>query len=92
MGEATNMLLSQADLASAARSRARAEAAEWAAMLDYSEACEVAIRSADRPALIRECELSFIAHDIGQAMGFSDGQVAARLATARRVREQAPTV
>ena len=61
-------------------------------MLDYSEACEVAIRSADRPALIRECELSFIAHDIGQAMGFSDGQVAARLATARRVREQAPTV
>lgn len=92
MNEAANVLVSEAELASAARRRAQAEAAEWATMLAYSEAREAAIRSADRPTLIRECELSFIAHDIGQAMGFSDGQATARLATARRVREQAPAV
>ena len=79
----------EADLADAARMRARAEAVEYCTMLAYHDAeCAKAEKAAS--PLRRQVEKSVIPLCIGQAMGLSEGQVISRVAIARRVREQAP--
>ena len=83
----------EASLASVVRSRAQAEAVEWAAELDYYEARESQImRSANPRVFERQAELSMIAAEIGRSAGLSEAQVSHRVAAARRVRDHAPTV
>ncbi len=82
-------LVAEADLADAVRWRARAEAAEYSRMLAFHDA-EVAAAETDASSLRRQVEISMIPLTIGQAMGLSEGQVAARVAIARRVRDHAP--
>lgn len=80
---------SEADLADAARMRARAEAVEYLTILAYHEAECVKADAVDSP-LRRQAEKSLIPLCIGQAMGMSEGQVHARVAVAQRVRDRAP--
>ncbi len=76
-------------LTSLARERARAEAAELAAMLRFREAELVRTAAIESP-MVRLVERSAIALEIGQATGLSEGQVSARLAAADRLRERTP--
>jgi hypothetical protein len=82
-------LVTEADLADAARSRATAEAEECRRMLAFHDA-EVAKAESIESPLRRQAEKSFIPLTIGQAMGLSEGQVCHRLSMARRVRDRAP--
>lgn len=80
-------------LAELVRSRAQAEAAEWAAELDHFERREAAIDGRSNPRVFeRQAELSMIAAEIGRSTGLSEAQVSHRVAAARRVRNHAPTV
>jgi hypothetical protein len=83
--------LAEADLANAARMRARAEAAEYSAILAYHEAECAKADDVDSP-LRRQVEKSMIPLTIGQAMGLSEGQVQFRIAIAQRVRSRSPQV
>jgi hypothetical protein len=76
-------------LTSLARERARAEAAELAAMLRFRDAELVRTAAIESP-MVRLVERSAIALEIGQATGLSEGQVTARLADAERLRSRAP--
>jgi hypothetical protein len=76
-------------LTALARERARAEAAELAAMLRFRDAELVRTAAIESP-MVRLVERSAIALEIGQATGLSEGQVTARLADAERLRSRAP--
>jgi hypothetical protein len=85
--------VAEAYLASVVRSRARAEAVEWAAELEYFEQREAAIKRAENPRVFQQqAELSQIAAEIGRYTGSSESQVSHRVAAARRIRDHAPTV
>jgi hypothetical protein len=73
------------------RERARAEAREVAAMLAFRDA-EMARTASVEPVMRRQVERSAIALSIGEATGFSEGQVQLRLSAATTVREHTPTV
>lgn len=77
-------------LTALARARAQAEAAEWAAMLQYAERLEVEYAAADATAFARQANIATIALDIASATGWSEHQVHRRLAAAQRVRTSAP--
>lgn len=81
-----------ADLAEAIRARARAEWRSWSTLVALADAEEAAVRAGDSSGLIREAELSFIPHEIGQTAHWSDAQVWHRVAQARRVRDHTPGV
>ena len=81
---------SEEAMTSATRAVARAEAAQYAAMLTYRDAEEVRIATLDSP-MRQLVERSAIPMSIGQAMGLSENQVWSRLATADRMVEHAPT-
>ena len=78
-------------LSDVARQRARGEFRELAAMVEFRdlelERIEVEIESPMR----RFVERGAIALAIGEAMGFSEGQVQHRLSFADTVRDQSPT-
>lgn len=83
----------EAGLAEATRARARAEAVEWARMLDFHELREAAIKRAVDPRVFQQqAELSMIALEIARQTGLSEMQVLYRVAAARRVRDRAPGV
>ena len=77
-------------MADAAVARARAEHAEWSAMLAFVDAELARIDALDASPLRRTVERSAIALEVAQAMGWSEGQAVQRLAVARRVRLHAP--
>jgi hypothetical protein len=78
-------------LSDVVRWRARAEAYELEAMLEYRDA-EYA-RTADvEPALKRKIERSAIAMTIAESTHLSEGQVFLRLSTADTVRDKTPSV
>ncbi|TXL60694.1 HNH endonuclease signature motif containing protein [Aeromicrobium terrae] len=72
------------------RSRAVAEAAEWAGMLQYSIDEEARVNATDLSPLAKQANVAVITMEIGTAMGLSEGQVHRRLSVARRVRDGAP--
>lgn len=72
------------------RARAAAEAAEWAAMLEYSVRLESEYASAETSEFARQAYIATIALEIGTATGLSEHQVHRRLGAARRVRGGAP--
>lgn len=78
-----------ARLSDAARVRALAEAAEWAVMVSHRDAEWARIERLTSP-MRRLVERSGIAVELAEAMGLSEAQVHARLATADRVMERAP--
>src|SRR5688572_23912573 len=73
-----------------ARARARAEFAEWEAMLDHAIRLHDRYQGAEMHHLERQAHLSSIALDIGVATGLSEQQVHRRLTVAERVRDHAP--
>lgn len=73
------------------RWRARAEAFEIEAMLDYRDH-EIARTTGVEPPMRRQIERSAIPMSIGEAMGLSEGQVQLRLSAADTVRDHTPTV
>ena len=72
-----------------ARERGRAEAAELRAMLRFREA-ELTRTAAIESPMARLVERAAISLEIGQAVGLSEAQVAARLAAADRLRSGVP--
>jgi hypothetical protein len=85
--------VAEAGLANATRSRAQAEAVEWARMLDFHEMRSAAIKQAENPRMFQhQAELSMIALEIARQTGLSEMQVLYRVSAARRVRDQAPLV
>ena len=83
----------EVELADATRSRAQAEAVEWARMLDFHEMREAAIKQVENPRVFQQqAELSMIALEIARQTGLSEMQVCHRVAAARRVRDTAPLV
>lgn len=85
--------VTEARLVSVVRSRARAEAVEWAAELDYFEQRESSIKAVANPRVFQvQAEFSQIAAEIGRSTGLSEAQVSHRVAAARRIRDHAPTV
>jgi len=83
----------EAGLADATRSRARAEAIEWARMLDFHEMREAAIKRVENSRVFQQqAELSMIAFEMARQTGLSEMQVLYRVAAARRVRDRAPGV
>ncbi|MGH3474590.1 MAG: DUF222 domain-containing protein [Aeromicrobium sp.] len=83
------LAVAEADLADAARVRARAEAEEYRTMLAFHEVESDKAEATESP-LRRQVEKSMIPLTIGQAMGLSEGQASARVAMAQRVRDNAP--
>lgn len=88
---ATSSAASTDVLTDVVRWRAKAEAWELSAMLDFREA-EIARTAQVEPPMRRQLERSAIALTIGEAMGLSEGQVVNKLAVAERVREKSPHV
>jgi hypothetical protein len=83
----------EAELAKATCARAKAEAVEWGRMLAFYEMREAAIERVENPRMFqKQAELSMIAMEIGRRTGLSEMQVVHRVAAARRVRDQAPSV
>ena len=80
---------SSARLTELGRVRARAEAAEDAAMLAMAWQMRAEASRAES-SLRRQVELSVIPLTLGQAMGLSEGQVTYRLAAVERVHDQLP--
>ena len=76
-------------LSDVARQRARAEAREVAAMLDYRDR-EMAQLDLDESPMRRLAGRGAIAMTIAEAMGLSEGQVIYRLSQADTVRDQSP--
>jgi hypothetical protein len=77
-------------LTDVARERARAEAREVVAMLDFRDLELERIAQVESP-MKRLVERGAVALAIGEAMGFSEGQVQHRLSFADTVRDQSPT-
>src|SRR4051794_30125586 len=73
------------------RERARAEAREVVAMLDYRDRELERIAASDESAMRRFTECGAIAMVIAEASGLSEGQVQHRLSFADTVRDQSPT-
>jgi hypothetical protein len=73
------------------RERARAEAREVVAMLDYRDAELARIAASDASPMRRHVERGSVALTIGEAAGMSEGQVQYRLSFADTVRDQSPT-
>ena len=86
IGEST----SEEAMTSATRAVARAEAAQYSAMLAFRDAEEARISRLDG-SMRQLVERSAIPMSIGQAMGLSENQVWSRLVLADRMVEHAPT-
>ncbi|MGA9715609.1 MAG: DUF222 domain-containing protein, partial [Aeromicrobium sp.] len=78
-------------LTASASSRARAEHAEWAEMLAFSDRLAAEYTQTSE-YFKRQAQLRSIALEIAVAMHLSEGQVHRRLSCAETVRHQAPTV
>jgi hypothetical protein len=78
-------------LTDVARDRARGEFRELAAMLEFRDLELQRIEAEVESAMKRFVERGAIALAIGEAMGFSEGQVQYRLSFADTVRDQSPT-
>jgi hypothetical protein len=78
-------------LTDVARERARAEAREVVAMLDFRDRELERIAAEVESPMKRLVERGAVALAIGEAMGFSEGQVQHRLSFADTVRDQSPT-
>lgn len=79
------------DLHHVTRERARAEAAEWAAMVGYRDGALSRLRR-DATPMRQMLERSAVTLQIAAETGMSEGQVVNRLAAADRVVEHAPKV
>ena len=79
------------DLRRVTRERAKAEAAEWAAMVGYRDGALTRLRR-DATPMRQMLERSAVALQIASETGLSEGQVVHRLAAADRVIEHAPKV
>ena len=73
------------------RERARAEAREVVAMLDYRDAELERIAASDESPMRRHVERGSVALTIAEASGMSEGQVQYRLSFSGTVRDQSPT-
>jgi len=73
-----------------ARARARAEFAEWSAMLDYAVRLEATYNANENTEFGRQANIATIALEIGVAVGLSEHQVHRRLSVAERARDNAP--
>ncbi|MCK5890479.1 DUF222 domain-containing protein [Aeromicrobium sp.] len=80
------------DLSGIARDRARAEACEWRAILDYRDHEIDRINAADTTPMRKLVERSAIAVEIGLHLNLSEGQVLDRIAAADAVRCHTPRV
>ena len=80
------------DLSGIARDRARAEACEWRAILDYRDDEIDRINAADTTPMRKLVERSAIAVEIGLHLNLSEGQVLDRIAAADAVRCHTPRV
>ncbi|MFC5677126.1 HNH endonuclease signature motif containing protein [Aeromicrobium endophyticum] len=78
-------------LTDVARARARGEFRELAAMLEFRDLELERIDEQHESAIKRFNERGAIALEIGEAMGFSEGQVQHRLSFADTVRDHSPT-
>jgi hypothetical protein len=78
-------------LTDVARERARGEFRELAAMLEFRDLELERIDAGNESPIKRFNERGAIALEIGEAMGFSEGQVQYRLSFADTVRDQSPT-
>jgi hypothetical protein len=78
-------------LSDVARQRARGEFRELAAMLEFRDVELERIEAEVESPMRRFVERGAIALAIGEAMGFSEGQVQYRLSFADTVRDQSPT-
>ncbi|REK72212.1 HNH endonuclease [Aeromicrobium endophyticum] len=78
-------------LTDVARDRARGEFRELAAMLEFRDLELERIEAEVESAIKRFNERGAIALEIGEAIGFSEGQVQHRLSFADTVRDQSPT-
>jgi hypothetical protein len=72
------------------RARAKSEAAEWAAMLEYAVRLEAEYNAAETTEFARQANIATIALEIGTATALSEHQVHRRLTVAERVRGGAP--
>ncbi|MCL8251621.1 HNH endonuclease [Aeromicrobium fastidiosum] len=88
---ATTSPVSTDVLTDVVRERARAEAREVVAMLDYRDAELERIAASDESPMRRHVERGSVALTIGEASGMSEGQVQYRLSVADTVRDQSPT-
>ncbi len=79
-------------LVSLTTQRARAEAAEWAAMLAWRDDEHARIAASGEAPLRQHVERSAVAGEIADATGLSEGQVQQRLSRGALVREHAPHV
>ena len=79
------------DLRRVTRERARAEAAEWSAMVGYRDGALARVRR-DATPMRQMLERSAVALQIAAETGLSEGQVVNRLAAADRVIEHTPKV
>ena len=86
---ATTFAATVESLTDASRERARAEAREVAAMLAYRDA-EHARTASVEPAMRRQVERAAVPMVIGEATGFSEGQIHHLLSSAQTVRDRAP--
>lgn len=73
------------------RERARAEAREVVAMLEFRDAENARIDASDESPMRRLVERGAVALAIAESTGFSEGQIQFRLSTADRVRDHSPT-
>jgi hypothetical protein len=88
---ATTAPVSPDVLTDVVRERARAEAREVVAMLDYRDAELERIAASDQSPMRKHVERGSVALTIGEASGMSEGQVQYRLSFAGTVRDQSPT-
>ena len=88
---ATTAAVSTDVLTDVVRERARAEAREVVAMLDYRDAELERIAASDESPMRQHHERGSVALTIGEASGMSEGQVQCRLSVAGTVRDQSPT-
>ena len=72
------------------RQRAVAEAAEWSALLRYSDARRATLTESATDPMNAHVARSSVAVEIAQATGLSEAQVVARVAIADRIRSRTP--
>lgn len=82
----------EATLTEVARARARAEFAEYEAILIYQRRAAAEIEDSDLPAITRLMHLNLVTVEIAQAMKLAETTVQRMVSQASRVRSQAPRV
>lgn len=79
-----------ARLAQVSRARARAEFAEWAAVIAFHQESRADIDLSDQPAMVKRMEVNAIAMEIADALVMSEGSVYRILSQGSAVAHRAP--